>query len=945
MMRRGTFFVAVGIAVGTFRLVAADVANEVEGIRRRAAQRVEEIWRTRNPAVPAGARTYWISDRGGDDAADGSSPERAWRTIERLNAADVTPGSYVLFERGGTYRGSVTAKAGVTYAPYGTGPKPRVVCSPADGADPAKWRQTDAPGVWAYKIGRQDVGTIVFDDGAAHAVKVVIRTDAVTGQTFDKRSGRPFRSYRDLREDLTFWHDYYEKGTGELYLRSERNPGERFKSIEFNVKACCFRVRGPDVTIDGVEMRYAGVHGVAAGTCTNLTVRNCAFEWIGGSIQSEGIFGRDYPTRLGNGVEVYGGCENYTVSNCWFNQIYDAGVTHQFNVPEKAGARRFDQRHVRYVDNVFEKCNYSIEYFLTAPKGNGSRMEDIRFERNLMLDAGYGFCEERPDVDTAAHIKSWFRPDRSRARDYVVRDNVFCLSKDMLIEACAGLKDGDRSSLPVLEGNVFVGREGDCLGNVTMRDATRRPYDGGSEAFLNTLGKGNRCLVLPAEAPETVRVPDAPFPMPAFDVPRFPGRFFPITSFGARPGGPSCTEAFARAMAACEAAGGGHVFVPQGRWVTGPIRLRGNCDLRLADSAVVEFADDPSQYPVVDSSWEGVECRNLSPLVYAYGVTNVAITGGGLLAPRMDFWRTWFARTPGHMKATEHLYHWCSTNAPLAARDLTALPGSQVRPHLIQMNRVRGVLLDGFRIRESPFWTIHLYHSENCVVRHLNTFAHGHNNDGVDIEMTRNVLVEDCFFDQGDDGIVIKAGRNQDAWRLNRPTENVVVRNCEFVFAHSLLGIGSELSGGVRNIWMHHCKIGSSYNLLYVKTNRRRGGFVENIWIEDIDTESVRSALFGLKTDILYQWANFPDYELRYTRIAGINVRNVHARCADWAFDVTADEHLPARGLRFDNVTLDAARKGFSRIVNARDVKFRNVTMGDAEPTEWEQVVNETWHK
>ena len=261
------------------------------------------------------------------------------------------------------------------------------------------------------------------------------------------------------------------------------------------------------------------------------------------------------------------------------------------------------------------------------------------------------------------------------------------------------------------------------------------------------------------------------------------------------------------------------------------------------------------------------------------------------------------------------------------------------------MNRVRGVLLDGFRIRESPFWTIHLYHSENCVVRHLNTFAHGHNNDGVDIEMTRNVLVEDCFFDQGDDGIVIKAGRNQDAWRLNRPTENVVVRNCEFVFAHSLLGIGSELSGGVRNIWMHHCKIGSSYNLLYVKTNRRRGGFVENVWIEDIDTESVRSALFGLKTDVLYQWANFPDYELRYTRIGNINVRDVHAECADWAFDVTADEHLPARALHFDNVTLDAARKGFSRIVNARDVKFRDITMGDAEPTEWEQIVNETWHK
>ena len=436
-----------------------------------------------------------------------------------------------------------------------------------------------------------------------------------------------------------------------------------------------------------------------------------------------------------------------------------------------------------------------------------------------------------------------------------------------------------------------------------------------------------------------------PFAMPEVPVPVFPDRDFVITDFGAKPG-VKCTEAIKAAFEACEKAGGGRVVIPDGEWLTGAVHFRSNCNLHLADGATLSFTDDPADYlPVVHTTWEGVECLNYSPLLYAYGCKNIAITGRGLIAPRMDRWREWFSRSSAHMKATEMLYHWCSTNAPLAARDLTKLKDSNFRPHLVQFAKCRDVRIEDIRIRESPFWTIHLFHSENCVVRRLSTFAHGHNNDGVDIEMTRNVLVEDCFFDQGDDGIVIKAGRNQDAWRLNRPTENVVVRNCEFVFAHSLLGIGSELSGGVRNIWMHHCKIGFSYNLLYVKTNRRRGGFVENVWIEDIDTESVRSALFGLKTDVLYQWANFPDYELRYTRIAGINVRNVHARCADWAFDVTADEHLPARGLRFDNVTLDAARKGFSRIVNARDVKFRDVTMGDAEPTEWEQVVNETWHK
>ena len=141
--------------------------------------------------------------------------------------------------------------------------------------------------------------------------------------------------------------------------------------------------------------------------------------------------------------------------------------------------------------------------------------------------------------------------------------------------------------------------------------------------------------------------------------------------------------------------------------------------------------------------------------------------------------------------------YWCSTNAPTAARRLLSLDRAHMRPHLIQFNRCGRILLDGFRIRESPFWMIHLYHSGDCIVRNLDTYAHGHNNDGVDIDMTKRVLVENCRFDQGDDGIVLKAGRNADGWRLDRCTENVVVRDCDLVDCHSLLGIGSELSGGV----------------------------------------------------------------------------------------------------------------------------------------------------
>lgn len=443
---------------------------------------------------------------------------------------------------------------------------------------------------------------------------------------------------------------------------------------------------------------------------------------------------------------------------------------------------------------------------------------------------------------------------------------------------------------------------------------------------------------------EVVGIPDAPFEMPPIVVPQFALRDFSIADFGAKEG-EKATEAFVKAMAACEKAGGGRVVVPNGKWITGAVHFRNNCNLHLADGATLEFTDDPADYPETFTSWEGVECYNYSPLLYGYGVTNVAITGKGTIAPRMDFWRTWFTRPPEHIKATEHLYHWCSTNAPVEARRLLALDRAHMRPHLIQFNRCANVLLDGFKIREAPFWTVHLYHSENCVVRNLDIYAHGHNNDGVDIEMTRNVLVENCRSDQGDDGIAVKAGRNQDAWRLNRPTENVVIRNCEIVTSHSLLGIGSELSGGIRNVWMHHCKQTFVTNLFSVKTNRRRGGFVRNIYFEDIEADNIMNAVVRIKTDRLFQWAQFPDYELRRTEIDGLHIRNIRANCADHAIDITGDAVMPVRNVDMGNIWLGACRKEFEQVENAVGVVKRDVRLGDLKPKPWVQQIDEVWHR
>ena len=422
---------------------------------------------------------------------------------------------------------------------------------------------------------------------------------------------------------------------------------------------------------------------------------------------------------------------------------------------------------------------------------------------------------------------------------------------------------------------------------------------------------------------------DAPFGKYEIEVPAFGDRTFSIAAFGAKADGTKCTKAFAAAMAACEKAGGGRVVVPKGTWLTGAVRFRDNCDLHLEEGATLEFTDDPEDYPEVHTTWEGIECYNHSPLLFAYGVTNVAITGKGTIAPRMDFWRTWFARPPEHMKATEHLYYWCSTNAPMETRRLLKLDRAHMRPHLIQFNRCGNVLLDGFRIRESPFWMIHLYHSENCVVRNLDTYAHGHNNDGVDVDMTKNVLIENCHFDQGDDGIVLKAGRNADAWRLNRCTENVVVRDCDLVNSHSLLGIGSELSGGVRNVWMTRCTVADTYSMLRIKTGPRRGGFVENVWMDHCRGKRM-IRVFNIFTKYCAQWGAFPDFELRRTRIRNISISDCEAELAAFGLQLNGDRLLPADGIRVRNVKIGRVVHQLSDVSECTDVSIEGLTLEPA---------------
>ena len=410
----------------------------------------------------------------------------------------------------------------------------------------------------------------------------------------------------------------------------------------------------------------------------------------------------------------------------------------------------------------------------------------------------------------------------------------------------------------------------------------------------------------------------------------FAAGVFKVTDYGAKADGTKCTEAFLKAVSACAATGGGDVVVPTGTWFTGPVHLRSNVNLVLEEGSVLSFSDDPKDcLPAVPSSWEGLECLNYSPLLYAYGCTNVAITGKGTIRPKMEFWRTMMKADMGSVQgARAILYKWGSEDFPLENRDITKAHPAVLRPHCIQFNRCKGVRLEGVRIEDSPFWTIHLFMSEDVTIRRIDVCAHGFNNDGVDIEMTRNVLIEDSSFDQGDDGFVFKAGRNHDAWRVGRPTENVEIRNCRLKEIGSLIGVGSELSGGVRNVYVHDCTVEAACNLFYVKTNHRRGGFVNNIRMENVRC-GVAAQVFAVDMDVLYQWRSFPDYERRRTTITNLSMKDVACDRALAGVQISGDPKSPVRGVSVKNVRIGRLRDFLSRVNQAEDVAIEGLTFGE----------------
>ncbi|HEV2837290.1 MAG TPA: glycoside hydrolase family 88 protein [Pyrinomonadaceae bacterium] len=413
--------------------------------------------------------------------------------------------------------------------------------------------------------------------------------------------------------------------------------------------------------------------------------------------------------------------------------------------------------------------------------------------------------------------------------------------------------------------------------------------------------------------------------------PRFPKRTFYLDRFGARADGQTdCTAVFRRAIDECSKAGGGKVVVPAGTYLTGAIQLKNNVNLEVSRGAVIKFSQNPKDYlPVVFSRWEGVELFNYSPFIYAFEQRNIAITGEGTLDGQSDneHWWPWNGRPQYGWKEgmsqqrPDRMALFGMAEKGVPVRERIFGEGHYLRPQFIQPYRCQNVLIDGVTIQNSPMWEIHPVLCRNVTVQNVKISSHGPNNDGCDPESCTDVLIKDCYFDTGDDCIAIKSGRNADGRRVNAPTENIIVQGCQMKDGHGGITVGSEISGGVRNLFAENCRLDSPNldHALRVKNNAMRGGLLEHLHFRNIEVGQVAHAVITI--DFNYEEGakgSFTPVVRDYT------VQNLRSGRSKHALDVQGLPAAPITNLRLTNCTFDNVAEG-NILKHVREVSFANV--------------------
>lgn len=404
--------------------------------------------------------------------------------------------------------------------------------------------------------------------------------------------------------------------------------------------------------------------------------------------------------------------------------------------------------------------------------------------------------------------------------------------------------------------------------------------------------------------------------------PTFPDRIFNVLDFGAVGNGiTDSKEVINTTISNCSNNGGGTVLIPKGMYyVAGSIILKSNVNLNLAECSEIIFSSKPQDYtPFVLTVWEGTELFNYSPLVYAYQVSNIAITGKGKLngnaTPEFATWR------PQGSNIQDRLRQMGIDQVPVSERNFGLQ--SNLPPSMIQFLGCSNVLVQDISITDAPYWVIHPVLCNNITVRGVKIESYNLNNDGCDPEYTRNVLIENCTFNVGDDAIAIKAGRDQDGWRIAKPTENIVIRNCTFNSKCNGLCIGSEMSAGVQNVFMENVNVQNSLSGVYFKSNPDRGGFIRNVWIRNVECDSVRTALIRFETN--YHGSRGGFYPTLFQNFLIENVKG--DRSGECGFSAVGLKEMPLKDIVLKNIKLLSCKTPYV-LRNVENVTFENVSLG-----------------
>ncbi len=380
------------------------------------------------------------------------------------------------------------------------------------------------------------------------------------------------------------------------------------------------------------------------------------------------------------------------------------------------------------------------------------------------------------------------------------------------------------------------------------------------------------------------------------------------------------TGAFNRAVADCHAQGGGTIRVPKGDWLTVPIHLRSYIDLHLDHGALVRFSTHFDDYlPVVFTRWEGVECYNYSPLIYAIDCENIAITGEGIFDGQGHAWWHWKQRQHPAAKA---LYHAQFNGIPVEKR-IFGSEEAALRPQFLQTIRCRNVLVEDVTFINGPMWTMHPVYCKDVIIRDVTVKTSGPNGDGLNPDSCCNVLVEGCSFNTGDDGIAINAGMNEDGWRVNIPCENIHIRNCTMREGHGAISIGSGMSGGVRHRYAHDCQVTGGDQGIRLKSMRGRGGFIEHVYFENFQLSSLRMEAILLN---MFYGDFFAESTTQTPPIfRDIYIKNVRCEAAGAAIVVRGLPEQPIQSVTLENLEIQS-ETGIS-CQDAVDLALKNVSI------------------